>query len=334
MLGSHRDSLSFNFGVSSMIQFKWNDRVFALLFLAFAILAPNEDAGAQTPPSLDRPMTRLRPLGAPSAVDQFRQTSSSRSAGSSESVRSETSASVSQSIRETSYQHRNAKGQVVRAVGSTTDAQPLVRQTVLWQDPSGASPGGMALPSFPANPNPGAANPGVGNPGMGVPNPGSGTVVPGGLGAAPSTSPRSLPSPPVGIPPSSTIVSPSDLTPVPVPQLGGGFANVANCHLVSPASSYSAASGIGCGCGTVIPTTYTAPPVTVPNAAVMPPVAAPLSQFQGGLLTPGTTGAPAPSLLSLGQQNYQVQVGQGLWGQPKAYVPGQGIRNWIRYFFP
>ncbi|TWT83755.1 hypothetical protein CA13_52260 [Planctomycetes bacterium CA13] len=46
------------------------------------------------------------------------------------------------------------------------------------------------------------------------------------------------------------------------------------------------------------------------------------------------TVAPIRSLFTLGQEANPVQVGQGLWGQPVAYVPGQGIRNWVRYFFP
>jgi hypothetical protein len=36
----------------------------------------------------------------------------------------------------------------------------------------------------------------------------------------------------------------------------------------------------------------------------------------------------------MGQQQHPVQVGQGILGQPKAYVPGQGVRNFIRYLTP
>jgi hypothetical protein len=39
-------------------------------------------------------------------------------------------------------------------------------------------------------------------------------------------------------------------------------------------------------------------------------------------------------LISLGQENYNVQLGRGIVGQPTAYVPGQTIRNFFRYLFP
>ncbi len=39
-------------------------------------------------------------------------------------------------------------------------------------------------------------------------------------------------------------------------------------------------------------------------------------------------------LFSLGQENYNVQLGRGLYGQPTVYVPGQPIRNFFRYIFP
>lgn len=39
-------------------------------------------------------------------------------------------------------------------------------------------------------------------------------------------------------------------------------------------------------------------------------------------------------LISLGQENYNVQLGRGLFGQPTVYVPGQYVRNFLRYIFP
>jgi hypothetical protein len=145
------------------------------------------------------------------------------------------------------------------------------------------------------------------------------------------------------------VVSPSDAAPMPRPNLSNGFATVDNCNCVSPASGYSAASGIGCGSnrGYISPAScntpvtpgylpqnygYAAPPAQVPGPAVMP--------VNPGFATGGVAGntfggASVPrALISLGQQNNAVQVGQGLWGQPVAYVPGQSIRNWVRYFFP
>lgn len=39
-------------------------------------------------------------------------------------------------------------------------------------------------------------------------------------------------------------------------------------------------------------------------------------------------------LFTLGQDKYNVQLGRGLVGQPTTYVPGQHIRNFLRYIFP
>ncbi|MEM7476679.1 MAG: hypothetical protein AAF483_16955 [Planctomycetota bacterium] len=39
-------------------------------------------------------------------------------------------------------------------------------------------------------------------------------------------------------------------------------------------------------------------------------------------------------LISLGQEGYNVQLGRGILGQPTVYVPGQPVRNFLRYLFP
>jgi hypothetical protein len=133
-------------------------------------------------------------------------------------------------------------------------------------------------------------------------------------------------------------VSPmADYQPMAPPQLSnGGFATMCDCRLITPASSYAARSPYGdaCGCG-VQPMSYagpyTPPPAEIAAPAVMPPYqAAPVA---GGLVAPATA-APAGSLMTFGQETYPIQVGQGLWGQPVAYVPGQRVRNWLRYFSP
>lgn len=50
------------------------------------------------------------------------------------------------------------------------------------------------------------------------------------------------------------------------------------------------------------------------------------------LYTPNNAGYRP--LFSLGQENYNVQLGRGIIGQPTAYVPGQHIRNFMRYLSP
>jgi hypothetical protein len=39
-------------------------------------------------------------------------------------------------------------------------------------------------------------------------------------------------------------------------------------------------------------------------------------------------------LFTLGQENYNVQLGRGIIGQPTVYVTGQPVRNFLRYLFP
>lgn len=39
-------------------------------------------------------------------------------------------------------------------------------------------------------------------------------------------------------------------------------------------------------------------------------------------------------IMSLGSVPQDYQVGQGLLGQPKVYVPGQPLRNFVRYLTP
>lgn len=117
--------------------------------------------------------------------------------------------------------------------------------------------------------------------------------------------------------------SPSDLVPLPQPQLPSNWATVDNCNLVSGPSGYRAEFGF-CGTTPVVPVgvpTYAAPPVIVPPT-VMP--VAPMATAPFG----------CRPLFTLGQENYNVQLGQGIIGQPTAYVPGQNIRNFIRYLSP
>jgi hypothetical protein len=66
------------------------------------------------------------------------------------------------------------------------------------------------------------------------------------------------------------------------------------------------------------PYTY-APPTVTPNMAP-------------GLYAPNNSGWRP--LFTLGQENYNAQLGRGLFGQPTAYVSGQPVRNFFRYVFP
>lgn len=70
-------------------------------------------------------------------------------------------------------------------------------------------------------------------------------------------------------------------------------------------------------------------PAYVPGA-VAPPTLPPNLTPQ--LYTPDNSGYRP--LFSLGQENYNVQIGRGIIGQPTVYVPGQPVRNFMRYLFP
>ncbi|MCA9128408.1 MAG: hypothetical protein KDB22_15080 [Planctomycetales bacterium] len=71
------------------------------------------------------------------------------------------------------------------------------------------------------------------------------------------------------------------------------------------------------------------PSMGVPNS-VAPPTLPP--NLAPGLYTPNNSGYTP--LFSLGQENYNVLLGRGLVGQPTVYVPGQPLRNFLRYLSP
>lgn len=66
------------------------------------------------------------------------------------------------------------------------------------------------------------------------------------------------------------------------------------------------------------------------NGTFAPPTYA--ANVNPGLYTPNNAGYTP--LFSLGQENYNVQLGRGIIGQPTVYVPGQPIRNFLRYLSP
>lgn len=56
------------------------------------------------------------------------------------------------------------------------------------------------------------------------------------------------------------------------------------------------------------------------------------ANLTSGLYSPNNSGYFP--LVSLGQENYNVLLGRGLVGQPTVYVPGQPLRNFLRYLSP
>jgi len=328
-----------------------------LSFLAVLVIGfPPFTADAQSTATLhdDTPQTRMRPLGAPSAVDRYTRRTDPPGRNSAWGSSSTTTGTTAPTAS-TSAVPRNET--VHWKTGSTSAVgDPNVRQAVWMQSqmqPPPTGPGGaMELPGNqpPANDSAPITPPALPN-SQPFPNAdGTASSPPSTPQMPPATPPRSLPSPGPSngsSPTPSTITSPSDMTPIPQPQLGAsGFATIDNCRLITGPSTYTAAMGNGCG-QTIAPVGYCGPPpvtttttTTSPLAGVPAEIAPPVGMPPPSAVTTApppsavaTTPPPRP-LISFGQANYPVQVGQGLWGQPVAYVPGQYCRNWIRYLFP
>jgi hypothetical protein len=94
----------------------------------------------------------------------------------------------------------------------------------------------------------------------------------------------------------------------------------------------------------IYPTSYQQCQVLPPPS--LPPPSLPPDGMQGQTYIPPTftpnwnpnlyasNNVGLKPLFTLGQENYNVVLGRGLIGQPKAYVPGQGVRNFLRYLTP
>jgi hypothetical protein len=211
--------------------------------------------------------------------------------------------------------------------------------------PTSSGPPTSAPPTWSAP----AQGPPVLPPGSGIPS-GSGVPSGGGSSAAPPTS-----SPGGVLPPSAgSAGTPSGTLPTypqPTPIVTGApFVGQPPCQfdgyqrlMVVPAAS--SAQGMVPGCA---PGSYAAPAAysTVPQG---PGPQGMWSQGAAGPVPGGGASVIMPSsapqlysqnnagwrpLFTLGQENYNVQLGRGIIGQPTVYVTGQPFRNFLRYLFP
>ena len=156
----------------------------------------------------------------------------------------------------------------------------------------------------------------MGMPGASRPLPGTSA---GGSGSSPVPT-RPVPTRPLGG------VAGSDGAAVPVPRIGQPMATLDNCANISAPSPYTAGGYWGCD---PVPATYNQPAAFVPPpATVAPPLAMPGS----APYIPNNAGYRP--LFTLGQDTYNAQLGRGIIGQPTAYVPGQPMRNFLRYLSP
>ena len=273
------------------------------------------------------------PIGTRSLVDQYRN-----------DHRQPDLRSVAESAR--NQQVLSSNRHLVRLPQSGFAAPPLPTTGV---SPL-ASPvdGGLGLPSQAVTPPSGFQEPSVGAP-FGLP-PDSGTPlpmsnpVPSPTAMAPPTGlPAALPMNPAvprnvpvaSLPSTQVIPGNADMLPIAQPHLNDGFATVGNSCCVSAPSSYVAAMGLGnCVNGGVQPTTSQGYIATGPQVAGPPQVASTVASGLVPVTRPSAPGIPKKPLINLGQNKNAVVVGQGIIGQPVAYVPGQCIRNWIRYISP
>ncbi len=287
---------------------KWNTRqVIASTSLTLAVTLIANDVSSQ---NFDTPMTRMRPIGAASAVDQYRSPSYESTAVAS--------------IRPAAQFQETGYSSPVRQAAMQMSFPPSAGASNAVLPPSTSLPQQTTQPiSLPPNSLPPNSLP---------PNLPPNSLPPNSL--PPNSLPQSML--PTGNLPSNTFRSSNDLTPIAQPQFGsGGYATMSNCNNVSGPSSYSAASGIGCGqVGYQAPIGYAPNLQPPPNLAVAPGTIPPPGMLAPAIAIPPRSAAPVGPLLTFGQSANPVQVGPGLFGQPKAYVPGQGVRNWLRYLTP
>lgn len=275
--------------------------------------------------------TQFVPLGTRSLVDQYRSDRVGQISGGKAGARE--------------YRDgKNSKRHLVRLQQNGFAAPPLPA--------TGAAPmafpdnGAMGFPSQPASPQPGFQEPIVGAP-FGLPpssvdpammsNPvnSPGVVAPptGPPPALPTNPPISNNQPVASFPSTQTLPAQADMFPIARPQLNDGFATVGNSCCVSPPSNYVAAMGLG-NCVGYQPTASQGYIATGPQTANPPQAASAVPSGLVPVTRPSARGVPKKPLINLGQDKNAVVVGQGLIGQPVAYVPGQCVRNWIRYIFP
>ena len=332
-----------------------------LMIGCLAIGLPMRTARAVDPVRPDI-AARLQPIGAPSAVDRF----GSRSAFRGDASRAETtqasrvpSAGV---IQQTQFGLPSDLPIASEPNPVPSPAAPFPPASLSTSPTNGGGFPAQPMPSVPTldtrlpqSPSPNAASPLASPPGN-----------IGGAGAATSPPRRLLPPPSSlrgsgageRLPPAPAA---NDRTPMAAPSLGNAFATAGNSPFVSPpggvgtAMAYPAAQ---CGrpcrqpCGlpyaspsivpmAVSPLTYApvaTPPAATPPAAtppvVVPPPIGPPSYTTPGIALPPASAAPAGALVTVAATPAAIEIGQGLLGQPKAYVPGQTFRNWLRYFTP
>ena len=120
--------------------------------------------------------------------------------------------------------------------------------------------------------------------------------------------------------------------PFSVPDSGEQYATMNNSTFVSPPSNYIAVTSWGRNCK---PTGVgTGMPHRIEAATNIKSPANGLIRVSTATLLEQYPSIPDRPFMTMGQERNRVVVGQGIVGQPVAYVPGQWVRNSLRYLFP
>ena len=285
----------------------------------------NETARISPNGAAPAPSAGFRPLGAPSRVDRFRPPKVTASRPQSDAYPTELAPLHSGESSITLLGVTQANDSDQNMIGGSVSPTAFTQNQFVV--PGANSGGDYAAPvtGETAPPVARSTNPS----GMGLPPNPTPNRDPASLtrGASPTTTPlpqNTMTQPGMTQPGmvQPLAPSPSDLTPVPTPQMNSQWSNTGNSPLVTGPSGYRAVFW-DCSAPTVVPTggpyVY-APPTVMPNA---PQAIALTSNYPG-----------YRPLFTLGQENYNVRLGQGIVGQPTVYVPGQPVRNFFRYLFP
>jgi hypothetical protein len=302
----------------------------------------------------DTPLTRMRPIDPPSQVQSrtasFAVLPGVASVPASGSSVATADTNVFQISVDDGFQPAGTARQTAMMQAG---ADPF---TMPGQGPSGyQAPSGYALPPpLSSSPQLGPIAPLPGGSSDPLPLPSLGPVVPPSTSpppqtyvappsspivSAPSTIPGTMMPVPRAVGPSQPSTSSTDYAPLAQPRLEQHFATLSNCRNVSAPSGYRSDRILTCGPppmmittvgATAPPPVYLPPPAQIGPPVIMPPTALPATPLAAGpAVIPGPAGHRP--LISFGQERYPVQVGQGIFGQPVAYVPGQTFRNAIRY---
>jgi hypothetical protein len=220
--------------------------------------------------------------------------------------------------------------------GSVRVGDSAVSQAAFQQGPGISPPPNMGAPPIMSAPS-GSTSPGI------YPSPSNQGIYPNVAPVGPINPSLGSGGVPGTITPYSN-VAPPNYASQPRSGITGGepFVTGAPCqfdarYMVEP-TCYMAATD---PCGDSVSCTQPTYPYTgVPNAGspyggipgtLIPPTMMP-NQVPYGLYSGNNSGFRP--LIGFGQDNYNVQLGRGIIGQPVAYVVGQPFRNFLRYVFP